>query len=296
LEPWEQVVPLEGAAHNYAEKKVTRVWGRRRLKLIEGLLPFADAVDVFLKGRALPSFYAVQLPGMTFVLGLTGWSGTSFTGTGGFDLLAEAAEADDGSLAPVRETLRRQYHLSVDEVAQQCGIDKPAASRLLVRLCRQGRCMFDVQTRRYRHRELFEQPADEAKLFPPDVRRELAWQYLDEQRVDVRCCQAEETVKRRRLRSPRGVAWREVMYRDWRVTGAVAGMDPVEVVVNDAGSIIFGRCTCPFFREHMLNQGPCEHMLALFKESEPQRKDGASSTPADAPPDSCDPSEPEEMF
>src|SRR5262249_8137572 len=88
LEPWEHVVPLEGAEHNYSERKITRVWGRRRLKLIEGLLPFAESVDIYLKGRALPSFYAVKLPGMTFLLALTGWSGSGFTSTGGFDLLA----------------------------------------------------------------------------------------------------------------------------------------------------------------------------------------------------------------
>ena len=51
LEPWEHVVPLAGAGHNYTERKVTRVWGRRRLKLIEGLLPFAESVQVYLKGR-----------------------------------------------------------------------------------------------------------------------------------------------------------------------------------------------------------------------------------------------------
>ena len=52
LEPWEHVVPLVGAEHSYTEQKTTRVWGRRRLKLIEGLLPFAEAVDIYLKGRA----------------------------------------------------------------------------------------------------------------------------------------------------------------------------------------------------------------------------------------------------
>ena len=60
-----------GAVHNYSGRKVTRVWGRRRLKLIEGLLPFAESVQVYLKGRALPSFYAVKLAGLTFVLGLS---------------------------------------------------------------------------------------------------------------------------------------------------------------------------------------------------------------------------------
>ena len=74
LEPWEQVVPLKGSTHGYPEKRVVRTWGRRRLKLLEPVLPYADAVDVYLKGRALPSFYAVQLPGVTFLLGLSGWT------------------------------------------------------------------------------------------------------------------------------------------------------------------------------------------------------------------------------
>src|SRR6185369_11639442 len=72
FEPGRDAVVLEGAEHTYTEPKTTRVWGRRRLKLIEGLLPFAEGVDIYLKGRALPSFYAVKLPGMTFLLGLTG--------------------------------------------------------------------------------------------------------------------------------------------------------------------------------------------------------------------------------
>jgi len=58
----------------------------------------------------------------------------------------------------------------------------------------------------------------------------------------------------------------------------------VEIVVNDSGRIIFGRCTCPHFAEHLMNQGPCEHMLALFKASENLRADRPSSAPADAVP------------
>src|SRR4029077_11720542 len=162
LEPWERVVALEGAGHNYTEHKTTRVWGRRRLKLIEGLLPFAESVDIYLKGRALPSFYAVKLPGMTVLLGLTGWSGCGFTGTGGFDLVAEAAAGNDDALEPALQVLRTRQQASIAELAGAPGIEHGAAARVLVRLARQGRCMFDVEARSYRHRELFETPADEA--------------------------------------------------------------------------------------------------------------------------------------
>ena len=281
LEPWEHVVRLEGAEHNYSEEKTTRVWGRRRLRLLEGLLPFAESIDIYLKGRALPSFYAVKLPGMTFLVGVTGWSGSSFTDTGGFDLLAEAAEADDHLLAPTLEMLRQRFHVSIREVAAEFEIEKAAASRLLVRLCRQGRCMFDVQTRRYRHRELFEEAADESTFFPPDRRRELASQLLADSRVGIQSCTAEETTKTARLKTPEGKVTREITLRDWRVIGAAGDMDPVEVVVDDSGRIIFGRCGCSFFREHLMNHGPCEHILALFQASDSRRADNSTSKQAD---------------
>lgn len=279
LEPWEYVVPLVGAAHNYTERKVTRVWGRRRLKLIEGLLPFAESVQVYLKGRALPSFYAVRLAGMTFLLGLSGFSDASFTSSGGFDLLQDTT-ADDALLPAALDLLRRGYHKSAGEVAAELAIDEGRATRLLARLCRQGRVMFDVETRRYRHRELFEEPADEAKYFPPDLRHELAIMLLREGRVKIASCCAQETTKSRRLKTPDGPVERQITYRDWHVSGAVGEISEVEVVVNDSGSIVFGRCSCPFFDANLLQQGPCEHILALFQASAERRVDGQTSRPA----------------
>ena len=282
LEPWEHMVRLLGAEHNYTDTKVTRVWGRRRLKLIEGLLPFADKVDIYLKGRALPSFYAVKLPGMTFLLGLTGWSGFGFTGTGGFDLLAEAANADNTHLESALNLLREYYHLSVKQLANELRLDKVEADKILVRLCRQGRCMFDVETRHYRHRELFETPADEATYFPPDLRQEHAERLIAKNQVEVTSCAAEETKKIRKFKSPitgetgEKIA-REITYRDWRIIGRVGDLESVEIVVNDTDRIIFGRCGCAFFEEHLMNQGPCEHMIALYKVSSELRGDSASS-------------------
>jgi hypothetical protein len=281
LEPWEHAVPLEGAAHHYSERKVIRVWGRRRLKLIEGLLPFAESVQVYLKGRGLPSFYGVQLPSMTFVLGLSSFSESSFTGTGGFDLLTDSVAADDRWLEPAVDLLRGRYHVSARELAVSLGVDEAVSTRVLVRLCRIGRCMFDIESRRYRHRELFEVPADEAKFFPPDVRRERAAKFLANGTVQVTSCIAEETAKARRLKTPDGPVTRRITYRDWRVVGQVERVSPVEVVVGDTGSIIFGRCSCPFFEMNLMNQGPCEHMLALFQASAPLRVDSVTSQAVD---------------
>lgn len=283
LEPWEHVVPLNGAEHGYAERRVTRVWGRRRLKLIEGLLPFAESVQIFLKGRGMPSFYAVRLAGMTFVLGLSGFSEASFTSTGGFDLLGESSAAEDPLLNSALDLLQQQHHRSVAEVAGALQIEPIQATRLLARLCRQGRCMFDVESRRYRHRELFEQPIDESRYFPPDLRRELAARFLTEKRVRIDSCCTQETVKTRKLKTPDGPVHRQVTFRDWHVTGAVGECPEVQAVINDTGNIIFGRCSCPFFDANLLQQGPCEHILALFQASTEQRIERPTSVAAEPP-------------
>jgi hypothetical protein len=277
LEPWERVVPLKGACHNFEKSRVIRTWGRRRLWLIEPLLPYAESVEVYLKGRALPSFYAVKLPGLTFVLGLSGWTESRWTGTGSFDLLATGA-TDDVLLGHALERLREARAVRVDDLANLLQVDREMADRLLARLCRRGQAVYDVERREFRHRELFETPADETKLFPPDPRAEAATSIIAQGDVAVRSTLPRETRKTKNLHTPEGKVRREVVDRDWHVTGEAGGQGGVEVVVNDSGRIIFGTCNCPFFDENMLNRGPCEHMIALLAASEAQRTDLPTST------------------
>jgi hypothetical protein len=86
-------------------------------------------------------------------------------------------------------------------------------------------------------------------------------------------CEPQETRKIRKLKTPEGPVSREIVYRDWRVRGAVADQDKTEIVVADTGRIIFGECGCAFFQDSMLAKGPCEHMIALFQASADSRKD-----------------------
>lgn len=284
LEPWEQVVPLQGATHTYAESHRIRTWGRRRLNLIEPLLPFAERVDIYLKGRALPSFYAVKLPGMTFVLGLTGWSGQKWTESGSFDLLSGLPTPDPALAAAALAWLRPRFTGTVDDAAQALACPRPAAAHALERLCYTGHALYDVETRTFRHRQLFETPLDEARLYPPDPRRVEAEGFAARQEVQVSTCQPQETRKVRRLKTPDGPVQREIVYRDWRAEGSVGAASavvPVEVVVGDQERILFGKCGCEFFQEHLLNRGPCAHMLALFAATSSLRRDLPTSVAAD---------------
>lgn len=288
LEPWEHVVPLRGAIHGRDERRIIRTWGRRRLKLIAPLLPFAERVDVYLKGRALPSFYAVTLgEGLTFLLGLTGWSGQRFTDSASFDLLAPAGGEAEAEVARARELLAGRFHASHEELATGLGCSRDQAARLAAALCRRGLATYDVERRELRHRELFEAPIDEARLYPPDPRRERARAHLAAGRVEVREVSVSETRKTRRLPSPDGEVIRELVFRDHRVVGAVAEQTCVELTISSEGRIIFGRCGCPFFDQNLLNRGPCEHMVALLEASEAERRDapvsGQAGTPTEPP-------------
>ena len=113
--------PKFRAEHAYTERRIVRTWGRRRLALLEPVLPFAERVDVYLKGRALPSFYAVKLPGITFVLGLSGWTAQRWTSAASFDLLVAPDEA-----ATVREralaALGARYAASALDLATEVGV------------------------------------------------------------------------------------------------------------------------------------------------------------------------------
>jgi hypothetical protein len=275
IEPWDHRVPLVGATHGYPETRTIRTWGRRKLNLIEGLLPFAEHVDVYLKGRALPSFYAVRLPGMTFVLGLTGvGAGSGFGGDSGLDLLSDSQRSSAETQERVLAALARVYHATAEVLATSSGLSLVDTANALAALNRAGRVMFDVESRDWRHRELFSPPIDTDKMFPPDPRVEAATALLSQpDGVRVDNVNAEEQEKLRVFRHPSTgeKVERKVVYRQWRISGQSGDQTP-ELVVNDEDRIIFGSCGCAWFREHLMNKGPCEHMVALFRASEGARR------------------------
>lgn len=281
LEPWEKRIPLVGATHAYAEPRVVRTWGRRRLKLLEPLLPWADGVEVFLKGRALPSFYSVQMPGVRFVLGLSGWTANRWTDSASFDLLVTPSR--DGALQERLARWLSTVHVATTELAAaEMKVPAPEVSKALSSLCAAGRVMFDVEARAWRHRELFSKAIDLGKLYPPDPRREEANVLLERKAVSITTAVTRETTKQKRFKTPEGPLFREVIYRDWVVHGRVGEIPEVELVLNDEDRLIFGRCTCAFFDEHLMNRGPCAHLLALLQFAQPQRKDLQSARESSA--------------
>ncbi len=76
-------------------------------------------------------------------------------------------------------------------------------------------------------------------------------------------------MKTKKLKTPDGTMTRQVIYRDWQVSGSAGDQNAVEIVVNDEGRLLFGTCACAFFKDNLLNKGPCEHLAALLAASAP---------------------------
>ncbi len=278
IEPFEHRLPLPGAAHDAAAVRSVRTWGRRKLGLIEPLLPFAQAVDVELKGHEQPSFHVVRLPGMSFVLGLPG---------SGLPSLVGAGPGDEALQLRAMHTLADAFHATTPALAHALNASEPDTATALAALARAGRVMADLHAGGWRHRELFVPPLDTATAFPPDPCREAALRLLAEPGgVQVLQLDIDDPPRLRRLRHPDTGERieRVVAYPQWRIRGRSQGFDP-EVVVGDEEQLVFASCGCGFYQEHLLSRGPCPHMLALLWQSGPLRGEVGQvhASPAQAP-------------
>ncbi|HEX8117547.1 MAG TPA: hypothetical protein VF521_09755, partial [Pyrinomonadaceae bacterium] len=74
FEPWEMEVVCPRSVYGGNDAEVIRVWGRRRLHILERLIPVARKFTAHLLGTGMPSFYVADLGDMSFTLGLSGWT------------------------------------------------------------------------------------------------------------------------------------------------------------------------------------------------------------------------------
>lgn len=256
FEPWEATIELSPASIFTGDKAASiRTWGRDRLRVLARLLPVTQSIDVHLAGFGLPSVYVLDLGEVSFTLALSGWTDNDWTGGAKFDLLTRRLAATPEELMLAYELLRKERRATDAAMAQRTKLTLEKTRSVLSHLCQVGRAMFDLSTRTFRHRDLFLAPftlKDAAKAALP--------------------AQAETT--------PAAKAAREIVASDnvriiarrpfsggFKLSGSARGQAGPrvrpQIVVNHAGEILEGSCTCEFYRSHQLTQGPCEHLLAL---------------------------------
>ena len=245
FEPWNLEVVCSRSIYTGKEREEIRVWGRRRLLVLERLVAIAESFTVHLLGQGLPSFYVADLGHMSFTLGLSGWTRNDWSTAGNFDLLAPRAEADDFTKRRVFEGLKSTWFSDVDALTKKLDLPRAQVLGALGAWTQAGRAMFDLAKGVYRVRELARDPLPMDKLRFSNEREEKANRFLEARAVTSRA---------------RAVAEGTVLggtVKDGRNTYSP------ELFVDTDGRLAKATCACNFFQQNKLFKGPCEHMLAV---------------------------------
>jgi hypothetical protein len=247
FEPWNEEIICRRSVYQGDAMDEIRVWGRRRLLLLERLIPAAHSFTVHLMGTGLPSFWIANLPDMQLTLGLSGWTANDWSRAGQFDLLAPRGDIDNDSKAAVFAALGKRWLATAAQLAEDTGLARPMVERALALYTQAGRVIYDLTQGLYRLRELAREP------LPLDTLRFASPQEAD----------AAALLARRGLSREAAVA---TVDGGLLLSGIAAqGERQYEVSLRlDADErIAGGECQCNHYTQNRLRYGPCAHMLAL---------------------------------
>ena len=259
VEPWN--VEIQEATHYYDGdfRGDVRLWGRRRLGVLEAVLPHADLVQVRLLGTGMPSYWSVFLGSHRFDLGLSGWTRNDWARAARFDLLASTGTVSDRDFNAAAARLEKDLHLTPDELAAAANLPRTAAAAALQQLCARGQAMYDPVEGSYRWRPLFAEPVT-----------------LQEEE-DKRLAYARRVVEGKRLK---WVGRPETAGDRVRYSATVKGERGerefhVTLELDADGRAQYAECNCSWHRREKLRKGPCAHILAATALASQLVTDGA---------------------
>jgi hypothetical protein len=263
FEPWNTTIECPRSIYTGATAKEIRLWGRRRIHILERLIGVANKFTVHALGTGLPSFYVADLGDMSFTLGLSGWTANDWSKSGNFDLMAPRAEVDELTQRRVFDGLKETWYSDTTELATRLELDHAQVLGALAAYTQAGRAIFDLAKGVYRVRELAAEPLPMERLRFANEREEAATRMLMAGKVAVRAADAGDGAVR-----IDGVIESE---RGKRVS-------PMIVIDRDE-RLAKANCTCNFYQHNRMFKGPCEHMLAIRAAFARSIRDGGASLP-----------------
>ncbi|MCI0486925.1 MAG: SWIM zinc finger family protein, partial [Blastocatellia bacterium] len=240
FEPWETEVPCPRSIYEGNDPEVIRVWGRRRIHILERLIPVAKRFTVHLLGTGLPSFYVADLGDMSFTLGLSGWTANDWSRAGNFDLMAPRADIDDFTKREVFNYLKQNWAESPDALASRLNLDRSLVLGALSAYTQAGRAIYDLNKRVYRVRELSREPLPMEQLRFANPREEKATQFL--------------------LANATQVTWAMIDAADLlELRGTVREKDKIftpSLWIDKDERITRAECSCNWHKQNKLYKGP----------------------------------------
>lgn len=245
FEPWNVVIECKRSIYTGPEEREIRVWGRRRILILERLLPLAKSFTLHLLGTGMPSFYIANLGDMTFTLGLSGWTANDWSRAGQFDLLAPRRAVDGPTQERVFAGLKETWRASTDELSARLGLDRDVVLGALAAYTQAGRAIYDLDNQVYRVRELSREPLPMEKLRFSSEREERATKLVTENAVTVKIDSAN----------------RDRTVLKGKVHVGKHTQTP-ELVIDSDDRLTAATCSCNFYSHNKMFKGPCECMLA----------------------------------
>lgn len=248
FDPWGDEVMCSRSIYQGNTVQEIRVWGRRRLHILERLIPVANKFDLYLLGDGMPSFYVADLGPMTFTLGLSGWSSNDWSKQGNFDLLAPRDDVDSMTANKIYQALNENWLESSESLAKRLMLDENTVKSALASYSQHGQVLYDLDQNVYRIRDLYREPIPMEQLRFTNEREEKAFNFVKANLVKVTDYAANE--------------------KGSQMSGSV--MDngkeyQVELTIDPDLRMTKAQCNCYFYYQNRLRKGPCEHMLALRK-------------------------------
>lgn len=249
FEPWNEIFTFYRSPFTGTQEQTIRIWGRRRLHILERLLPIATNFTVHLLGNGLPSFFIADLGDMTFTLGLSGWTANDWSHAGNFDLMAPRTQVDYATQELVFNSLKKDWFATSDQLAKSLGLHTSIIASSLAAYTQAGRVIYDLHKGVYRIRELSQEPLNVETFRFGSPQEEKAQQLLDAQKIAVKAEVRNETLC---LSSK---------IKDGKHTLEI------ETQIDKDNRMINGSCQCSHFVSNGMRKGPCEHILALRMEA-----------------------------
>lgn len=246
FEPWNETLVCPRSLYQGDQPRSIRVWGRRRLHILERLIPIAEKFDVCLLDDGMPSFWTADLGPMSFTLGLSGWSANDWSAQGNFDLLAPRQTVDSLTLERVYQALSHHHLASSSSLGAELGLEESIVKAALAAYSQHGQVLYDLNKDLYRIRALCREPIPLDRLRFSHEREERAVNFVNAGLVHIESSQ--DNASGTEIRG--SVLDNAVTYK-------------VSLTLDNDRRLTAGECNCHYFHQNRLRRGPCEHMLAL---------------------------------
>ena len=250
LEPNDTVITTTAQVYQGKQAKIIRLWGRRRLSLLQRFLPFTQQIDVSLLGNGMPSFWTLKGKHMTMSLAITGFTASNWSQALNFDLLLPRKAESDANLQQVVEHLKAEHFGTLAHISKATGLSKKDCNSALQQACQQGLLVYHLHSSQYTYRPLTQEPLDMDQFQFRQPSEALAYDLVQRQKAieDLNLkmipnegieISAEITVKEDK---------RNYLSR---------------LKISEEGNVSKAECSCHQMMKHGLTQGACSHLIAL---------------------------------